>query len=90
MTHVASSPMNRHERIRALRIKIIIHRRIARHNIVSKGLNHHDSVHELGVVEELSSKLSNEMYLHNIELDAQNKRKHDSWDIEIMDVYYDI
>lgn len=90
MPYIVNSPMNRHERIKTLRIKIILHRRMARHNMTIKGPEHYDTIHEWGIVEELSAALSNEIQLHDIELDAQKRRKHDGWDMDIMDRSYEL
>ena len=90
MESIVNSPMNRHERIRSLRIKLIVHRRMARHNTLIRGPEHYDVIYHWDVVEELSATLSNELRLLEIELENQKKRHYDGWDIGIMNKSYEI
>jgi len=90
MPFIVNSPMNRHERIRSLRIKIIVHRRMARHNTIIRGPEHYDAMYHWDVVEELSATLSNELRLLEIELENQKKRHYDGWDIGVMNKSYEI
>ena len=86
----SSSSMSRQERIKALRTKIVEHRRMARQNTIMKGPHHFDTVYEWDVVEELSAKLADEIYLMKMEEEAKKGDTYDGWDDKVMDRSYDV
>lgn len=79
----------RNNRIRSIRLKLIIHTRRAEYNVNLKGETHHDTVHEWGIVEELSARLSKELLLLETELEAYEEKKQNSWDYVMMEKCYD-
>lgn len=91
MTHglIQNPVLYRTNRIRNIRLKLIIHTRRAEYNRNVKGITHHDTVHEWGIVEELSARLSKEIQILESEIEAQEEKKQNSWDHDIMEKQYD-
>lgn len=90
MVQLYNSPTNLHERIKALRTRVVLHREMARQSMIAKGLHHADTIHHYDVLEELSAKLSREMRAMQAEIDAQRERIHDAWDICTMNRSYEL
>ena len=86
----SSSSMSRQERIKSLRIKMFAHRRMARQNAIVKGPYHFDTVYQWDIVEELSAKLADEIYLMKMEEEAKKGDTYDGWDDKVMDRSYDV
>lgn len=87
---VGKFPTHRTDRIRTIRLKLIVHKRLAKHNEIIKGDTHIDTIHEWDVVEELSVKLSKELRLLQADIEDYEEKKINSWDIDIMEREYDV
>lgn len=74
-------------RIRALRIRLHVHQELARQHIEREGPLHFDTLHQWGVIEEISAKLSRELRMLEMELEAPDHR---GWDTEVMRRTYDL
>lgn len=82
-------PTNRFERIKILRIHICIHQHMMQRDMLLKGPYHFDTIHELEVVEELSSSLHDELEKLEIEHNEEKMQQLDGWDTIMMTKIYD-
>ena len=87
---MCKSVKTRCERIFSIRLKIIVHTRLAEYNRNHKGINHFDTKHELEIIEELSARLSKELKFKEIEISEEIEAKQNSWDIVTIDNIYDV
>lgn len=81
---------HRQERIRMIRLKLVVHTRLAEYNQNLKGMAHSDTAHEWGVVEELSSQLSRELRRLGDELEECLDEQMGVLDTEVMENSYDL
>lgn len=85
--------INRQDRIRVIRIRIHMHRQMAKHNLVTKGSHHFDTIHEIGIIEELSATLHDELnkLRDDMEVEREAQWKHlDEWDTTTMWKTFDL
>lgn len=78
------------DRIRVIRIQLMIHSRKAEHNRITKGSFHFDTIHECEIMDELSSSLSREIFLLKEELKEQEERIEGIWENEVMEQMYEL
>lgn len=77
------------DRIRVIRMQLMIHASKAEHNRKTKGVFHFDTIHEMEIVEELSSALSRELYTAEIEKTEEEERVALLWENDISEKMYD-
>lgn len=84
------SSINRCERIKNLRIKLLLHSNIAKQSGYIKGEHHFDTIYYRDIVEELSAAIANERRLIEMDMEIETQSKHDSWDITMMEKNYEL
>lgn len=78
------------DRIRVIRLRLIIHARRAEHSRIAKGSQHFDTIHAFEIVDELVSSLNREIQMQKEDETEMLERMSDVWEKDIMDRIDDV